>query len=574
MRVTSRSGSSNDDRRSHLRVLMSTTGSRRQFLAAAAAAGLIPILGSDVVVARAMASAQDAQPVRGGTFVTIAQDTLKSLSPEDGSETAQWVAIAQMFDGLYIVNENYEMEPVLADSYEASADGKVYTFKIKSGVTFHNGEDFSSADVKYTYDWILDPKNGSNRSGEFELVESVEAPDPQTVIIRLKDADVTFMVNVAPTFILPSNYHAKIGENAFKGKPIGTGPFKVKEWIPAQNTTLEANDAYFRGRANFDQVRIDVVPEAAGRSAVLESGKADNSIWSLNAEDNNNLKDSGDFKVYETLQNAINHFVLNNTPPADGSATPVSGGAQPQMFLSEKPVRQALMHALDRQSLADDIFKGQAQVATSNLSPSVAAFYNPDVPRYDFNPDAAKKLLDDAGWVAGDGGVRAKGDSRAAFTLIVFQGDTQRRPEAELAQQWWKDIGVDCQLQEGIASDVLAGMVEGRLQAALFNWVYGGGNGEPDSRDTLSSKGANNFSNFRNAEMDKLLSEGIVQQDHARRVQIYNRVQEIVAEEVPFLYLLVLQSMTFYANRISGLPDDVLSSDNLYLKLYKLWIQE
>jgi peptide/nickel transport system substrate-binding protein len=553
---------------------MSTTGSRRQFLAAAAAAGLIPILGSDVVVARAMASAQDAQPVRGGTFVTIAQDTLKSLSPEDGSETAQWVAIAQMFDGLYIVNENYEMEPVLADSYEASADGKVYTFKIKSGVTFHNGEDFSSADVKYTYDWILDPKNGSNRSGEFELVESVEAPDPQTVIIRLKDADVTFMVNVAPTFILPSNYHAKIGENAFKGKPIGTGPFKVKEWIPAQNTTLEANDAYFRGRANFDQVRIDVVPEAAGRSAVLESGKADNSIWSLNAEDNNNLKDSGDFKVYETLQNAINHFVLNNTPPADGSATPVSGGAQPQMFLSEKPVRQALMHALDRQSLADDIFKGQAQVATSNLSPSVAAFYNPDVPRYDFNPDAAKKLLDDAGWVAGDGGVRAKGDSRAAFTLIVFQGDTQRRPEAELAQQWWKDIGVDCQLQEGIASDVLAGMVEGRLQAALFNWVYGGGNGEPDSRDTLSSKGANNFSNFRNAEMDKLLSEGIVQQDHARRVQIYNRVQEIVAEEVPFLYLLVLQSMTFYANRISGLPDDVLSSDNLYLKLYKLWIQE
>lgn len=553
---------------------MSTTGSRRQFLAAAAAAGLIPILGSDVVAARAMASAQDVQPVRGGTFVTIAQDTLESLSPEDDSETAQWVAIAQMFDGLYIVNENYEMEPVLADSYEASADGKVYTFKIKSGVTFHNGDDFSSADVKYTYDWILDPKNASNRSGEFELVESVEAPDPQTVIIKLKDADVTFMVNVAPTFILPSNYHAKIGEDAFKGKPIGTGPFKVKEWIPAQNATLEANDAYFRGRANFDRVRIDVVPEAAGRSAALESGKADNSIWSLNAEDNNNLKDSGDFKVYETLQNAINHFVLNNTPPAAGSATPVSGGAQPQMFLSEKPVRQALMHALDRQSLADDIFKGQAQVATSNLSPSVAAFYNPDVPRYDFNPNAAKKLLDDAGWVAGDGGVRAKGDSRAAFTLIVFQGDTQRRPEAELAQQWWKDIGVDCQLQEGIASEVLSGMVEGRLQAALFNWVYGGGNGEPDSRDTLSSKGANNFSNFRNAEMDKLLSEGIVQQDHAKRVQIYNRVQEIVAEEVPFLYLLVLQSMTFYANRISGLPDDVLSSDNLYLKLYKLWIQE
>lgn len=558
---------------------MSTTGSRRKFLAAVAAAGLIPVLGSGTVAARAAAiNAQDAQPVRGGTFVTISQDTIESLSPEDGSETAQWVAIAQIFDGLYIVNENYELEPVLADSHEASADGKTYTFKLKSGVKFQNGDDFSSADVKYTYDWILDPKNGSNRSGEFELVDSVEAPDPTTVVVKLKDADVTFMVNVAPTFIYPAKYHAGLGEDKFKGKPVGTGPYKVKEWIPAQNTTLEAYEEYFRGRSNFDQVRIDVVPEAAGRSGALESGKADNSIWSLNAEDNENLKNSGKFKIYETLQNAVNHFVLNNTPPGGFGGTPVPGSKkpepQPQPFLSEKPVRQALLHALDRQSLADDIFKGQAQVATSNLSPNVAAFYNPDVPKYDFNPETAKKLLDDAGWAPGKDGIREKNGNKAAFTLIVFQGDTQRRPEAELAQQWWKDIGVDCQLQEGIASDVLSGMVQGRLQAALFNWVYGGGNGEPDSRDTLSSKGANNFCNFRYAEMDKLLREGIVQQDHAKRVEIYNRVQEIVAEEVPFLFLLNLQSIAFFTNRIKGLPEKVLSTDNLYLKLYKLWIQE
>ncbi|MGB3306552.1 MAG: ABC transporter substrate-binding protein [Thermomicrobiales bacterium] len=559
------------ERRSRLQSIIERTGSRRQFLAAAAAAGLIPVLSSRTVAARA---AQDVQPVRGGTFVTISQDSIESLSPEDDSETAQWVVVAQLFDSLYNVNENYEMEPVLADSYEASPDGKTYTFKLKSGVTFHNGDEFTSADVKYTYDWILDPKNGSNRAGNFELVDSVEAPDPQTVVVKLKDADVTFMVNVAPTFIYPSKYHAEIGENDFKGKPVGTGPYKVKEWIPAQSTTLEANDDYFRGRSNFDQVRVDVVPEAAGRSAAMESGKADNSIWSLNAEDNNNLKDSGNFKVYETLQNAVNHFVLNNTPPAGAGGTPVAEGAQPQPFLSEKSVRQALLSALDRQSLADDIFKGQAQVATSSLSPNVAAYYNPDVPKYDFNPDTARKLLDEAGWVEGDGGIREKDGNKAQFTLMVFQGDTQRRPEAELAQQWWKDIGVDVQLQEGITSDVLAGMAEGRLQAALFNWVYNGDGGDPDCRDTLSSTGANNFCHFRNEEMDKLLSQGIVEQDHEKRVEIYNRVQEIVAEEVPFLFLLNLQSIAFFANRIKGLPDEVLSTDNMYLKLYKYWIQE
>ncbi|CAN0435658.1 unnamed protein product, partial [Phaeothamnion confervicola] len=268
---------------------------------------------------------------------------------------------------------------VLADSYEASADGKTYTFKLKTGVTFHNGDPFSSADVKYTYDWILDPKNGSNRAGEFELVESVEAPDPTTIIVRLKEADVTFMVNVAPAFIYPAKDHAEKGEDAFKGAAIGSGPFRVKEWIPAQHTLLEANPDYFRGRANIDALRIDVVPEAAARAAALETGQADNSIWSLNAEDNDRLKETGDFTVYETLQNATNHFVLNNIPPGGGMGTPISGNEQPQPFLSEKAVRQALLHALDRESLANDIFKGQAQVATSNLSPNVAQFYNPDV---------------------------------------------------------------------------------------------------------------------------------------------------------------------------------------------------
>ena len=561
------------ERQMRLRELMSFGGSRRSLLKAAAAAGLIPVLSSATVAARAAAQDANATPVQGGEFITLGHQTIDTLSPDNEGATVIWAIIVQMFDALYIVNENFELEPVLAEGHEVSEDGKTYTFKLKSGVKFHNGDDFSSADVKYTYDWIMDPKNGSNRAGEFELVDSVEAPDPTTIVVKLKEADVTFMVNVAPAFIYPSKYHAEKGEDAFKGAAIGSGPFTVKEWIPAQHTLLEANPDYFRGRANVDAVRIDVVPEAAARAAALETGQADNSIWSLNAEDNDRLKETGDFKVYETLQNAVNHFVLNNIPPGGAMGTPVSGEEQAQPFLSEKPVRQALLHAVDRESLANDIFKGQAQVATSNLSPNVAKFYNPDVPKYDFDPEKAKQILEDAGWTL-NGDIREKDGNKASFTMIVFQGDTQRRPEAELAQQWWKDIGVECKLQEGIASDTLAGMVAGRLQAALFNWVYGGGSGEPDARAELSSNGANNFCNFRNAEMDDLLTQGILEQDPAKRVDIYHRVQEIVAEEVPFLFLLNLQSITFYRNRVKGLPDECLSSDNLYPQLFKFWLQE
>src|SRR5699024_2662669 len=154
--------------------------------------------------------------------------------------------------------------------------------------------------------------NASTRAANFGLVESVEAPDDTTVVVTLTEADVTFMVNVATTLIYPKDDHAEKGENAFKGEPVGTGPFQLGEWAPQQRVLLNAYEDYFRGRANMDAFQVDVAPEAASRMAALETGQADNSIWGLNAEDNVVLQESGDFNVYEIMQVATNHFPLNN----------------------------------------------------------------------------------------------------------------------------------------------------------------------------------------------------------------------------------------------------------------------
>ena len=543
-------------RLSAIQHLMAIHQDRRTMLKAAAAAGLIPVLSGATLAQRA--AAQDAQPVRGGTYIMLSQDAIESLSPDDTTEGVQNATISNLFDGLYVVNEQYELEPVLADSYEASEDGLVYTFTLKSGVTFHNGDAFTAQDVLYTYNWIMDEANASTRTANFELVDTVEAPDDQTVVVTLKEADVSFMVNVATTLIYPKDDHAAKGEDAFKGEPVGTGPFTYGEWAPQQRVVLNANEDYFRGRPNMDAFQVDVVPEAAGRMAALETGQADNSIWGLNAEDNQTLKDSGNFKLYETLQVATNHFPLNNTHP----------------FLGDKAARQAMMFALDRQSFADDIFLGQAQVATSNLSPAIEKYYNPDVAQYEFDPEKSRQILDDAGWSEGSDGIREKDGVKAQFTMMVFQGDTQRRPEAEIAQQWWADVGIQCDLQEGITSDILAGLVDGTYDAGLFNWVYGGTNGDPDARDTLGTGGANNFFNYSNEEVDQLLQDGIRELDEAKRIEIYKRIQEIIADEVPFLFLLVLQNIVFYSNRIKGLPETVLNADNLYPKTYLYWIEE
>ena len=176
-----------------------------------------------------------------------------------------------------------------------AVDDVTFEFDLRTDVKFHNGDTFTSEDVKYTYEWIMDEANASTRIANFGLVESVEAPDETTVVVTLTEPDVTFMVNVAQTYIYPSAYHAEVGEEEYGANPVGTGPFKLVEWNAQQRTLLERFDDHFRGPANFDEFQLDVVPEAGGRLAALESGQADNSIWALNAEDNQLLIDSGNF---------------------------------------------------------------------------------------------------------------------------------------------------------------------------------------------------------------------------------------------------------------------------------------
>jgi peptide/nickel transport system substrate-binding protein len=545
------------DRMDALRALKQTTSSRREFLTRAAALGLIPVLAGGTGISPALA-AQDATPVKGGKFTTLGHQEVASLSPEGSGPTVQWVAIAQIHNALYEMDHNYELVPVLAESYEASDDGLTYTFKLRKDVTFHNGDSFSSEDVKYTYEWIMDEKNASTRISDFELVSKVEAPDATTVVVTLKQPDVTFMVKASTTYIYPAKYHAEIGEEAYTAKPVGTGPFKLKEWNAQQRTLLERFDKHFRGPANFDEFQLDVVPEAGGRMAALESGQADNSIWALNAEDNQTLSDSGDFTVFETMNVATNHFPLNNTHPV----------------LGDKAVRQAMVYAIDRQALADDIFKGQAIIATSNLSPAVEKYYNADVTTYAYDPEKAKQVLDDAGWTEGDGGIREKDGQKLAFTCVAISGDSNRRPEAEIAQQSYKAVGMDMQIQEATVDTILEAMVKGEMDMSLFNWTYGGTNGDPDARDTLHSGGANNFNNFKNDRVDELLEKGVTEQDEAKRIEMYKEIQSIVADEVPFVFLLVFTGFAFYNKSIKGLPESVLQSDNIYPWVFKLWKQE
>ncbi len=544
------------------RILRSATN-RRNVLRGLGAAGVGAAsiaLGGGIASARLFRGAdidarfQDGTPVAGGILRLTGHQDIPGLSPEDAGATVPFVAIVQIHNGMVELDEMLTFQPVLATELPSvSADGLTYTCKLRDDVTFQNGDPFSSADVKYTMDWIRDPANASVSAGAFENVTSVEAPDATTVVVTLSAPNAAFNALIGSTLILPSGYHAEVGQTAYAQNPIGTGPFMVNSFDPAARTLLDAYDGHFRGRAKIDQLQIDVVPEASVRAEALENGESDNSIWALTPEDDERLTEDPTFTTYSTLNTAVNHFPLNNQHP----------------ILSDVKVRRAMMFAIDRQLIVDEIFLGAAQLATSNLSPAVAMFYTDAVTQYPYDPDQAMTLLEEAGWVQGDGDIRQKDGQDLTFTISIPSGDSTRRSEAEVVSDFLSDVGINAELRETPVTQILDQLPSGEADAGLFNWTYGAGD-DPDATPALSSTGPNNFSSFRNDRVDELLKQGIVALTQEERIPIYQEIQQIVADEVPFLFICYLQGRTHYAARVKGLPsaEQVLDSDNLYKKAY------
>ena len=541
------------------RLLGSMERDRRRLLKEAMVAGAAGFAGVGLSRGVRTAAAQDATPIAGGELVLLGHQEIASLSPDDSGPTVHWVMVTQIHNGLIELDENFEPQPVLATALpEVTEDGLTYTFTLREGVLFHDGTEFTSADVKYTYEWYMNPDNAAVSANYFALVESVEAPDPYTVIVNMSQPNAAFFGQVADTFIVPAAYHSEVGEDAYKGAPIGTGPFKLREWRAAEFTVVEAFDDHFRGRPHLDSIRMNIVPEASVRTIALETGDADSSVWPLVTEDDLRLTESGEFTSYVTSALAVNHFPLNNEHPA----------------LSDKRVRQALMFAIDRQSIIDDIFGGAATMATGNLSPAMGEFYTADVPEYPYDPERAAALLDEAGWVLGDDGMRAKDGEPLSFTITVITGDQVRRPEAEVVQSYLLEAGIDVQIEEAPVATILEQMPAGELDASLFNWTYGGDDGDPDASTVLASDAPNNFSQFRNERIDELLTLGLTETDPAARPAIYHEIQQIVAEEVPFLFIMFLDWFNHFSSRVKGLPETALTTDGVYAKAYTLWIDE
>jgi len=530
------------------RFLQLTGGLSAAAVMAACAPAAAPVESDNASAAPADAAAE-ADGYTGGTMVWVGHQEVSGLSPSDAGPTVHWAMISNIHNAMMQVDIDGQLKPVLADSYEVAEDGLTYTFHLKEGIKFHDGKELTSADVKYTFEFYSKAENGSTLANNFLNMGEVETPDDYTVIVHMNDINAAFLMNASSSWIVQSEYHAEVGEDGYRTSPIGTGQFKLSEWVPAEYTLLEAFPDHFRGRPKVDFLRQDTVPEPSVRAIALETGEADSATWPLLVEDSLRLRDEEGYPVFATLASSVKHFPLNNKHP----------------ILSEKLVRQALITAIDRQRIIDELWNGAAEVAHANLSPANSLYYNADVKKYAYDPEAAKALLEEAGWVEGADGIREKDGNKLTFTCTTITGDQARRPIAELVQQFFKSVGVDMQLAEAPVAAINEALKAGDMDASLYNWTFGSAL-EPDASVTLKTGGGNNFTNFSNARVDELLDLGLKTVNEEERRAIYYEIQEIVAEEVPFLFLQWDQWLSVWHPRVTDLPDTAttLRGDLLY----------
>jgi peptide/nickel transport system substrate-binding protein len=510
---------------------------RRRFLATVAAAGAGAALAACKTVPGPTASATAA--TKGGaagadTVVGSGVSDIITLNPilaNDGSSQTIWEL---MFESLASIDpKTGNATPSLADRWDISADGLVYTFHLHPGVTWSDGQPFTADDVRFTFQTVLDLKVQTALRSRLDGVERIEVVDPLTLRVTLKAASCPALLGAAGIPIVPKHLLASspdLNKDDFgSSTPVGTGPYRFVEWKRDDHVTLVADPKHWRGKPNIGRVIRKVVKDNTVTAAQLRSGEID---WAIvQPESVDDLRSDPHLGLIQYGNSTINYIVWNLDRPV----------------FQDKRVRQALAYGLDRDTLIKTVFNGQGEVLQSPILAFSWAF-NANVPKYPYDPDRAKALLADAGWMLGPDGIARRGGVPLRFSLVTNSGNKARESVLTVAQDQWRKIGIDAQpqfLQLGAVNDKLQKTHD--FDAVLGQYVPGV---DPDQTAVWSSKeypNGLNYSHYADPAVDALLTQArtLAGCDQVGRKALYDRLQAMLMDAQPVL--LLYQPITFIA---------------------------
>ncbi len=495
---------------------------------------------------------------KGGHLTEGSVSDIQTFNPILQKDTASGRIHALVFDGMVSVDPD-TLQPIgiLATKWEIAPDNKTYTFTLKQGVKWHDGQPFSADDVKFSYDLYMNKDTGTARAGELnDRVASVTVKDPQTIVFALKDVSAPFLTNnaiypIVPQHVLKDVAPKDLKSNEFStGKPVGTGPFKFKEYAQGDHVTLVANPDYHRGAPALDTYVYKYTKDSTALYQQVKTGEVD-FYGGLTPDFYDDAKKQTNFDTiaYDTFGFQFFGYNLD-----------MAGGKANAIFQDVK-VRQALMYAVDRKGIVDKIRNGLSTVAQGSM-PVVSWAYQPDkiTVKYDYDPKKANQILDDAGWKKGSDGIRAQGGKKLSFSMYAQGGNKTAEGYMNVFQQNWQDIGVEMKpIYEEFSQFVTRLTQSFDFEAFLvgFNWST-----DPDQTTMWDSKqhgpGFNLYS-YSNPKVDDLLLQGLRTLDQEKRKQIYVDVQNLVLADAPAMITDFPKTLATVNKRVKNLIPNAVS---------------
>jgi len=526
--------------------------------------GLVFALAAQAKPAVSQDAATAAEPAPGSSQIILGlhqePNTLNSLAINMAASNE---VISMFSEGLFEVDPDGNWYPVLAKELPTRAnggisqDGLTITFRLRDDIVWSDGEPFRCADVLFTYEAIVHPSNGAWSGSAFQSVDSVTCTDDYTAAVRFKwpivGATELFGMDILPRHAIGNP--ANLEEWAFNQQPIGTGPFRFVEWIPGDHITLVKNERYrdYPDKPAVDTIVVRFVPPTLESVQLLREGEID-ILWFFAVDSTqSDVADDPAITIYERKGGGVERLVLNLADPTvDASEDPAS---QPHWALGQVEVRRAIQYGIDKQSIVDRI-PGAAAVGTSELSSGWAQC---DIEPSPYDPDAARALLEAAGWIDEDkDGVRecvgcayAEPGTPLRLKIQTTAGNEVRESVEEMLAEMMLDIGIEL-YAENLPPTELFGGWDNKASSAHGNFdilmFTRGGNVEPQGTmwgayhssqiPTYGNSGSgSNYSRWSDETTDAALIKASSNLDRETRRAAYQVVCERLAEDLPSIYL-------------------------------------
>ena len=475
------------------------------------------------------------EPVKGGEItVGIAQDLDDSLDPHQTVAAGTREVLFNIFEGLVKPNSDGEMIPAVAEKYTLSEDGTTYTFTLREGVKFHNGQTVTAEDVVYSINRCAAVPEGQEKPlvAAFSAVKSVEALDEKTVAVTIAQRDLEF-ISYMTAAIIPADY-----ENQDTA-PVGTGPFKFVSRTPQQDFVMERFEDYWGAPAWLDKVTYKICENADALLMNLNGGSIDLCAHLTSAQAS---QLNQNFQVLEGTMNLVQAIYLNNQ-------------AKP---FDNQLVRQALCYAIDRQGIMDMVADGHGTAVGSSIYPAFTKYFLPElVDKYPHDVAKAKELLAQAGYPDG-----------FDMTISVPNNYQPHMDTAEVVAEQLREAGINVTIQPVEWSTWLDTIYNGRQFQATVVGVDAANMTARAMLERFTSDYGKNFINYNNPAYDALFQQAINAQDEATQTDLYKQMEAMLADTAANVYIQDLCDLVAMRQDLGGLkvyPIYVLDLSTVYL---------